>query len=65
METVFVTRKFTDHQGVASAIIYIANFDREEVVQHPVADDGDALKQPISEFPSICAVSATPPTFVL
>ena len=44
METVFVTRKFTDHQGVASAIIYIANFDREEVVQHPVADDGDALK---------------------
>ena len=57
METVFVTRKFTDHQGVASAIIYIANFDREDLVQHPVADDSDALKQPIPEFPSMRGVS--------
>ena len=41
----FASGEFADHQGVAGAIKYIANSDRADVQQHPVAVDGGTLKE--------------------
>ena len=44
MRAWFATGDFPNHQRVAGAIEYIANSDRKEVEQHPVALIGVTLK---------------------